>query len=540
MRRVLVLVPLLVLACDRGAPTPTEVQPIGGTSAIKPEFSIGVSPAELAVERGATASATITITKSRNFAKEVSFSVAGVPEGVTAALDPQVTLGDASVVTFTASSSAPLGTSTIIITGRTPGRDPETTTLQLTVVRPLVPITLDFCASDAPLWFAYQNEGEAWTQVVPDANSAVFFRATETVGIAITRNRRNVSGIALDGARITNVLYVTAEELRPLSGVTCRNEFGSKIINGTVNGLSSGDNGLVSLHLIPFTVNSFAPTFRATRKPDAGAMDLIATRRPSGGEPVSFIVRRGLELANEATVDPIDFASSEAVAAEVPAYTVTGLRGVSDQMFVDFWTGATRGGLPSYQRLVTRFSGVTTAGTYRAAPASLLMPGDRHEMTVRTGFNADYSGVTSVFSAAGPQNLAIGPSLSPVTFQQIAGSSPPRFRATFASQSEYGATARLIANGGNIFTVEATAAFHGNTPGVWELETPDFTAVSGWSADWNIAPGQNVVLDASGWSMAAVDIPALWIENMIPPWARPFADGSMVNFASRRLIVFAQ
>jgi hypothetical protein len=539
MRRVLVLVPLLVLACDRGAPTPTEVQPVGGITAIKPEFALGASPAELSVERGATASATISITRSSNFRKDVSLSLSGLPEGVTASIDPQVTDGDASVVTFAAAANAPLGTSTITISGRALGRDPEATTLQLTVVRPLVPITLDFCASDAPLWFAYQNEGEAWTQVVPDANAAVFFRATETVAIAITRRRRNASGVPLDGVHITSVLYVTADELRPLSGVTCRNEFGSKVVNGAVDGLTSADNGVVSLHLVPFTVNSFAPTFRATRKPDEGAMDLIATRR-TAGEPVSFVVRRGLDLANEATVDPIDFASSEAVPAEVPAYTISGLRGTSDQMFVDFWTGATRGGLPSYQRLVARFSGVTTAGTYRAAPASLLMPGDRHELTVRTGFNADYSGVTSVFRNAGPQNLAIGPSLSPATFAQVSGSSPPRFSVTFASQSEYGAAVRLIANGGNIFTVEATAAFHGSTPGTWELVMPDFTAVSGWSADWNIAPGQNVVLDASGWSMAAVDVPALWIENTLPPWARPFADGSVVNFASRRAIVLAQ
>lgn len=538
MRRTLVLVPLLVLACDR-SPTPTELQPAGGSAAIRPEFGLEVSPTELAVERGASASATVTIARSTNFRRDVTLTLAGLPEGVTATFDPQVTDGDASIVTFAAAASAPLGTSTVTITGQANGHDTRTTTLQLTVVRPLIPIALDFCASDAPLWFAFQNEGEPWTQVVPDANATVFFRATETVGIAFTRGRRSSLGAAQD-ARITSVLYVTTDELRPLNGATCRNEFGSKVINGSFSGLVGGDNGVVSLHLVPFQVSSFSPTFRATGKPDEGALDLIASRLVAG-EPASFIVRRGLVLANEEVVPALDFASSEAVPADVPPYTVSGLRGSNDQMTMDFWTGATRGGLPSYQRLSFRFgAALTTTGTYRAVPASLLAPGDRHELTIRTGSNADVSGVTSVFQNAGPLNLAIGPSLNMPTFEQVPGSSPPRFRVAFASQSEYGATARLIAFSSNVFTVEATTAYHGSTPATWELEMPDFTAVSGWNTGWTFTPGENVILDASAWSMAAVDIPALWISTTIPPWSRPFADGSMVQFAGRRAVRLAQ
>ena len=538
MRRTLIIVPLLVLACDRAVPTPTELQPGGGTVAIRPEFGLEISPGEVSVERGAIASAAIALVRAWNFRKDVTLTLTGVPEGVTATLDPQVTGGDVSTITFAASAGAPLGTATVTITGKALGREPVTATVQLTVLRPLTSIALDFCASDAPLWFAFQNEGEPWTQVVPDANATVSFRATERVAIAFTRGRRNSGGIALEGARITSVLYVTADELLPLNRVTCRNEFGSKIINGSFVGLAGGDNGMVSLHLIPFQASTFSPTFRSTGKPDQGALDLIASRRVAG-EPVSFIVRRGLELANEAVVPALDFGSSEAVPAEVPSYSVSGLRGTNDQMTMDFWTGATPGGLPSYQRLLFRFSGVTTNGTYRAAPASLLMPGDRHELTLRTGFNDDFSGVTSVFRNAGPQSLAIGPSLSTATFEQVPASSPPRFRAAFASQSEYGATARLIAVSSNVFTVEATASYHGSTPGTWELVTPDFTSVSGWNAEWDFPVGQNVVLNASAWSMSAVDIPALWIENTIPPWARPFADGSVVQFAGRRAIRLA-
>jgi hypothetical protein len=538
MRRTLVLLPLLVLACDRPVvPTSTE---LGGSAAVKSEFGLSVSPAELEIERGATGSVAITIGRTTNFKKPVMLELTGVPEGVAATLAPQITDGNEAGVTFAVASNAPLGTSTVTLTGKANGRDPLSVAIQLTIVRPLVPITLDFCASDAPLWFAYQNDGEAWTPVTPDANASYFFKVTEKVTVAFTRVRRSAVGIQLANAYATSVMYVTSDELKTLSGVTCRNEFGNKSVSGNFTGLNSNENGVVSLHSIPFTVSFSAPAFSSPRKPDQGLLDLIATRR-TGGEPTSFIVRRGLNLPNNGTVDPIAFASSEAVAAEVPAYSVTGLRGVNDQLFVDFWTGATPGGLPSYQRLVARFgTSVTASGTYRAAPASLLAVGDRHELTVRTGFNADYSGVTSVFRNAGSQNLAIGPSLSVPTFEQIPESPSPRFRASFASQVEYGAAARLVANGSNVFTVDVTAAYTSGTPATWELVVPDLSAVAGWNSGWNFTPGNNVALEATAWNTAAVDIPALWIETVIPPWARPFAEGTVVQFAGRRLVVLAQ
>ena len=535
MRRTLVVLPLLVLACDRPiVPTPTELTQVGASASLKTEFGLALSPTELEVERGANAAVTVSIPRTQHFKKDVTLTLGALPEGVTGALDVEKTDGEAATLSLAVSSTAPLGTSTVSITGKANGRDAVSAAFQLTIVKPLTPITLDFCASDAPLFFAYQNDGEDWTPVTPDANASVFFKATDRVAIALTRGRRGNTGIVLQNAYITSVLYVTADELRPLSGITCRNEFGNKAIAGTFAGLTGAETGSVSLHVIPFTVNSFSPTFRATRKPDQGALDLIASRRV-GGEPVSFIVRRGLDVPNEGTVSPIDFGSAEAVAAEFQPYSVTGLRGVNDLFFDDFWTGATPGGLPSYQQLAFRFgSGVTPLGTYRAVPAALLMPGDRHELTIRTGFNADYSGVTSVFRNGSPQSLAIGPSLNVPTFAPVAGSASPRFRATVASQAECGATVRLIATASNVFTVEATAAYHGSTPATWELTIPDLTAVPGWSPDWNFLVGQGVVLELTALSAAAVDIPALWINSAIAPWARPFAEGTVVRFAARR------
>ena len=543
MRRALLVLTVLVAACDRQLPTPTstELTQVGGpTVDIKGEFALTVAPAALEIERGAVGSTTISLVRSKNFKKPVAFTLGTLPAGVIGAVDPVETGGDVATVTFTVAANAPLGTSTVTVTGAANGREPLTVSVEITIVRPLIPVTLDFCASDAPLFFAYQNDGEEWTTIVPDANASVFFKATERVAIALTRVRRGTTGLPLTGAYITNVLYVMTDELQPLNRVTCTNEFGAKAINGGFAGLNTGDGGVVSLHVIPFTVNSFAPTFRGVRKPDQGALDLVASRRV-GGEPMSFIVRRGLDVPNEGAVAPLDFNSSEAVPVELHPYSVTGLRNVNDLFFADFWTGAMPGRLPSYQQLAFRFAPALTAmGTFRAVPASLLMPGDRHELTIRTGFNADYSGVTSVFRNGAPQTLAIGPSLIVPTFEPVAGAASPRFRATVASQAEYGATARLIATQSNVYTVEVTAAYHGGTPAAWELVIPDLTALPGWDAAWNFLPGSNVTLELSAWSMAAVDIPALWINTAIQPWARPFADGSVIQFAARRQSLVAQ
>lgn len=539
MRRTLVLLSLLVVACDRPVVSPpaTDLTQVGGSASVKGEFELSTAPTAIEIERGATASVAIGITRSKNFKKDVLLTVAGAPEGLSASASPAVTDGDAALLNLAAATNAPLGTSILTITAKANGREPLTASVEVTIVRPLIPIRLDFCASDRPLWFAFQNDGEPWTEVVPDANAGVFFKATEKVAIALTRGRRSSSGVPLDGAFSTSVLYVTADELLPLSGVPCVSEFGSKVLNGNVAGLASADNAVVSMHLIPFNVGSFSPVFRALRKPDVGALDLIASRRVAG-DAASFIIRRGLDLPNEAIVPLIDFNSAEAVPAETHPYTVTGLRGTfNDQLLVDFWTGTTPGAMPSYQRLAARFApNVPGSGTFRTAPASLLMAGDRHEVTVRTGFNAEFAGVTSVFRTGAPQTLAIGPALSLPTNEAMTQS---RFRSMLASQPEYGAAARLVAFSVNVFTVDVTASYHGGTPATWELAIPDFSAVSGWNSAWGHSVGQSVILDVSGWSVAAVDIPALWIETGIAPWARPFADGTVVNFAGRRQSLIA-
>jgi hypothetical protein len=96
-----------------------------------PNFTLSASPPTLAVNRGASATRAITITRT-SFTGAVDLSASGLPAGVTASFSPDPTTGNTSTLTVTASSTATLGTANVTVTG-TSGALTRTTTLSLTV-----------------------------------------------------------------------------------------------------------------------------------------------------------------------------------------------------------------------------------------------------------------------------------------------------------------------------------------------------------------------------------------------------------------------
>jgi subtilase family serine protease len=102
-----------------------------------PNFTISASPASLTVKTGGTGTSTITITSQNSFSSATTLTATGLPSGVTAAFAPNPVTPPAngtvtSVLTFTASSTATVGTSTVTVTG-TSGSLVHTTTIALTV-----------------------------------------------------------------------------------------------------------------------------------------------------------------------------------------------------------------------------------------------------------------------------------------------------------------------------------------------------------------------------------------------------------------------
>ena len=95
-----------------------------------------LSHAPQSIIRGQAATSTLTIGRTGGFAQTVALSLAGLPAGVTATLDPPQASGATSTVTFSAAEGATLGDATIGVTGTTPGLADRTGSFVLTVLPP--------------------------------------------------------------------------------------------------------------------------------------------------------------------------------------------------------------------------------------------------------------------------------------------------------------------------------------------------------------------------------------------------------------------
>jgi len=112
----------------------TRSAPIGLTvsDVQTPDFTLSAGPASMAMNRGASGTSTITITRTGGFTGGVTLSASGLPTGVTANFNPNPATAGSSVLTLSASSAATLGAATITVTG-TSGSLTRTTTVGLTV-----------------------------------------------------------------------------------------------------------------------------------------------------------------------------------------------------------------------------------------------------------------------------------------------------------------------------------------------------------------------------------------------------------------------
>ena len=110
-----------------------------------PGFTVSASPSTVSVQQGSNANSTITVTSVNSFNSATTLTASGLPNGVTAAFNPNPVTPPAngtvtSTLTFTASSSATTGNSTVTITG-TSGSTTANTTITLTVIPPGGPQT---------------------------------------------------------------------------------------------------------------------------------------------------------------------------------------------------------------------------------------------------------------------------------------------------------------------------------------------------------------------------------------------------------------
>ncbi len=177
------------------------------TTVTQPNYTFAC-PATLSVNRSANGAITCTLTRT-NFTGAVSFSVTGLPTGVTAAFNPASTTGNSTAVTFTAGANATLGIANVTISAAAMGLTTRTAPVALTVASAPtggVVTATGAVASNSP-WFAEEQ--------VRFGNTAPLTAMTVTISVA-----RNPASLAssgqyntIGGSAITQSVTTTAAQV---------------------------------------------------------------------------------------------------------------------------------------------------------------------------------------------------------------------------------------------------------------------------------------------------------------------------------------
>lgn len=119
-----------------GGLTETTTISLEVTAGTQPGFSLSASPATVSVPQGGQGSTTVTSTIFGGFNETIAFSSSGEPAGVSAAFNPTSLAAPGagtSVLTFTASAAATLGSSAIDVIGTAADGTQQSTSVTLVV-----------------------------------------------------------------------------------------------------------------------------------------------------------------------------------------------------------------------------------------------------------------------------------------------------------------------------------------------------------------------------------------------------------------------
>jgi hypothetical protein len=361
-------------------------------------------------------------------------------------------------------------------------------------------LALDFCSLDAPVFFAYQNDGGAWTSLSPDAGVTYHVPATDKVALAFVHQ--------FGSSYATEVIYATRTELEPLAGVACNEVTGSKTLNGTVTGVSPGSDVWITMADQTTTVSPPPNNFSLSFLPN-GLLDLVANRDAftvSSTVPDRVIVRRGINLTNGGTIPTLDFASSEALAPASNSLTVSGMNNASETTSLDV-TFSTATARDHDLYFVPSFS--TTPQTIYSIPASLTQVGDYHTLDVyaQDPQTSGYRGVMQFYRNPGDRVAALGPVLSVPTFSALTASPVVRVRMSLAVQPQYASFANAYhvqtsGSASRTVSVTGTSGYFGPVS-TWTLDIPDLSGLAGFPIASGLQPSLSYASEGQAYGGSA-------------------------------------
>ncbi len=404
-------------------------------------------------------------------------------------------LNSSGTVLATVASSVPAGVYPVTVVARATANSQITGSAVLTItVTPVVSttVTQSFCASEAPLWMAYQDGSGAWTRVTPGANNTYTFQLTSARGGIATVD-------TIDTGFDVNITYATTTELVTYTTAASAGACGGKRLNGTLANVGAGNLANVSVGDATIAVaGTGSQSYQLLNVPD-GPQDLVAARvNTTTRRADRLILRRGVNIAAGGAVPVIDFSAPEAFAPASANVTVTGL--TTDTAFVATGYDGTRGSATGFLTAILRYTASTGAAPYDAMPGATLIAAEMQQLyAVASTANANrVAGV--YFRAPVDRTLVMAPYLSTPAVTRAANTPYARPRVQLDLQSDYN---RLLTTTfeqtalNRSAGVTATRAWAGGA--AWDVTFPDLSTAAGWNPSWALQSGTPFT-----WTVAAL------------------------------------
>ena len=535
-------------------------------------YTMAVAPSPLPVQQGASNNATVTLTRTGGFAGAVALAATGLPNGVTAAFNPQSVTANTSTLTLTASPTATVGQATVTITGTATGIANQTATLTLNVTAATGGsgnTVWDFCTTtDTPVWFAMQDGTGAWTRVTGTGSRFQFNIASGRGGVAyvhavtdamiserrsaakrmsaaiettmmlrnkaveIRASRRyaaQASRSMVDGFELS-VFYGTQAEMNSQGTTQCLTGTG-KTVNGTVAGVTAPQSAMISLGTSFASPPSGTTTFQLTDVPD-GALDLVAARSSTNLTTFQtvvdkLIIRRNVNATAGSTLPVLDFNAAEAFAPATANISIGNLGGDAAIIATSFVTATT--GVAG----ASLFSGFGLGAgpfTYYGVPTAQQAASDMHFAFVaatpasETATTGRFTGL--FFKAPTDRTVTLGDNLPAQTISTAATTPYVRFRATGSITTAYNKFVEVTFSQSTaaVYRFVAIGATSGylNNATTYDLTVPDFSGVAGWDNNWG--PKTGVLTE---WTVTAAGFSGIGIVSPTP------VEGSTIQAAIR-------
>ena len=310
--------------------------PLGGSPS--PSFTLTSSASSLTVAQGGSGTDTITVVDADGFTGGVTLTNSVLPSGVTAVFGTNPATGN-SLLTLTASATAPQGTTSITITGASGSLTPATTTVTLTV-GPSKTGSFTLSASPANLSIA-QGGTASETITVTDSGG---FNGTVAIG--------SVTGIP-SGVSVTN------------SGCTSITGNGSCVLTFAASSTASGTDTV--------TVNGSSGALTATTSFNMSVTTKIPPGFTLSASPSSLPVTQGSSATDTITVTDVGgftgsvtLSTSTLPSGVTAAFATNPTTGSSAVTF----TASTSAATGSYTVTITGSSGTLTPAT---TPITLIV-----------------------------------------------------------------------------------------------------------------------------------------------------------------------